>query len=150
MRRLFALAVFGACRLAGGCTGRRERLDPSRRAADDDADTLILPGANRPERRRPPGGGGRRLVEEIPSDDRGRARPDQLTCIADGLIEAVDVERCERLGLAGVVVEQPFEVQAAIFGVFDGCVDPGEYGRVAAPILGLAGVAVGPAECVFT
>jgi hypothetical protein len=73
----------------------------------------------------------------------------QTECVTDGIVEEVEEDALVELGFSGVLEEQPIEVQAAVFEVFDRCVDPVGYARIAGPILMLAGVQQPIAECVF-
>lgn len=73
----------------------------------------------------------------------------QTDCVARGIVEDVDGDDLRALGLGGTLAEQPLGVQAGVFAVFDDCVDPKSYARIAAPILMNAGAQQPVAECVF-
>ena len=48
-------------------------------------------------------------------------------CIRTGLLADVDAGALVRIGLDGIIEEQPIPVQTQIFGVFDRCVSPERY-----------------------
>ncbi len=70
-------------------------------------------------------------------------------CIRTGLLADVDPDALVRIGLDGIIGEQPIPVQTQIFGVFDRCVSPERYAEVLAPVLVIAGADDDGAACVF-
>jgi hypothetical protein len=89
-----------------------------------------------------------RLLTEIPSTLGVELEAGQLTCVGTALA-AIDPAALRALGQTNRLSEQPLDFQAAVFGAFDGCVSPDDYGRVAAPILELSGASAKGAVCVF-
>ena len=70
-------------------------------------------------------------------------------CIDQALVDDVDPDALTRLGLDGVISEQPIPVQNQIFGAFDRCVSPEHYAEVLAPVLEIAGADEDGARCVL-
>ena len=70
-------------------------------------------------------------------------------CIGSGLLADVDPDALVRIGLDGIIGEQPIPVQTQIFGVFDRCVSPERYAEVLGPVLVIAGADDDGASCVF-
>jgi hypothetical protein len=70
-------------------------------------------------------------------------------CIRTGLLADVDADALVRIGLDGIIGEQPIPVQTQIFGVFDRCVSPERYAEVLSPVLVIAGADEDGASCVF-
>lgn len=70
-------------------------------------------------------------------------------CIGSGLLADVDPDALVRIGLDGIIGEQPIPVQTQIFGVFDRCVSPERYAEVLSPVLVIAGADDDGASCVF-
>ena len=70
-------------------------------------------------------------------------------CIRTGLLADVDPDALVRIGLDGIIGEQPIPVQTQIFGVFDRCVSPERYAEVQGPVLVIAGADSDGASCVF-
>lgn len=70
-------------------------------------------------------------------------------CIRSELLAGVDPDALARLGLDGIVGEQPIPVQTQIFGAFDRCVSPERYAEVLAPVLVIAGAEPEAAACYF-
>ncbi|HEY5873847.1 MAG TPA: hypothetical protein VIT64_01045, partial [Ilumatobacteraceae bacterium] len=60
-----------------------------------------------------------------------------------------DPDALVRIGLDGIIGEQPIPVQTQIFGVFDRCVSPERYAEVLSPVLVIAGADDDGASCVF-
>jgi len=70
-------------------------------------------------------------------------------CIRGELLSGVDPDALIRLGLDGIVGEQPIPVQNQIFAAFDRCVSPERYAEVLAPVLVIAGAEPDAAACYF-
>ena len=65
------------------------------------------------------------------------------------MLADVDPDALVRIGLDGIIGEQPIPVQTQIFGVFDRCVSPERYAEVLGPVLVIAGADDDGASCVF-
>ncbi len=117
---------------------------------DTTVDTLVAPGDTVPNADELPEAVVDRLVRKVPEMIGIELEIAQRRCISESLSAAVDAEALVALGLGGAVTDQPLDVQAAIFKSFDDCVSPEELGRVASPILELAGVTPARAACVFS
>ncbi|MGD9704321.1 MAG: hypothetical protein AB7Q42_21600 [Acidimicrobiia bacterium] len=70
-------------------------------------------------------------------------------CIRSGLLADVDPDALTRVGLDGIIGEQPIPVQTQIFGVYDRCVTPEHYAEVLGPVLVIAGADPDGATCFF-
>ncbi len=150
-RRPALLAALGAvCALAAvACTGGGDGPDAELDgAAVIAADDLGEPDETVPSDEAVPAAVVSRLVRDIPSAIGVTFLPEQLSCVRTGLMNDVDPDALRELGLDGVLLEQPLVVQAAIFDVFDGCIDPPGYATAASQILMLAGVDEATARCV--
>lgn len=70
-------------------------------------------------------------------------------CIRAELIAGVDPDALARLGLDGIVGEQPIPVQNQVFAAFDRCVSPERFAEVLSPVLVIAGAEPEAATCYF-
>jgi hypothetical protein len=75
--------------------------------------------------------------------------PADDACIRTGLLADVDPDGLARVGLDGIIGEQPIPVQTQIFGVYDRCVSPERYAEVLSPVLVIAGADADGATCFF-
>ncbi|MEZ5216704.1 MAG: hypothetical protein R2715_08975 [Ilumatobacteraceae bacterium] len=73
----------------------------------------------------------------------------QRDCVSAALAADVDPDALMQMGYGGSINDQFPLIQSQIFGAFDRCIPPAEYGRTAAPILMNAGVDEEAASCVF-
>lgn len=148
-RPLAILALVGVGLLAAGaCTGDGDGQTGEVGGLGSTAtDDLGEPVVTVPAEDALPAAVAARLLRDIPRAIGVALLPDQVTCAAAAL-DAVDPDALRRLGMAGVLLEQPLVVQAAVFDAFDDCIDPAGYARAASPILVLAGVDRPTADCV--
>jgi hypothetical protein len=143
----FALAASGALGM-GSCSTPDEVAPPDPLVEDpDETDPTFLPTL-------PPGGATPELVAEqvlrTVTDTIGVVlAPADSGCVLREIVADVDVDALARLGLAGLIVDQPLIIQGQLFGAFDACVSAERYAELLGPTLVIAGADEPGATCVF-